>query len=1535
MGTGAAAGDAQEVVLPLTDSKLTEGLVAHEEAESQAEPSASFPAAAAAASLSNGSSVMEVGGPVVLSWQHVHVTVTRSTGEQRQILRDVSGVAGPGTHTHTHTHTHPEATPGATPSNLKQQRRHAAHAGEATDNSALQLGGGDNVGQDVEGVNESFSAASPSQGGGAVDWGVNGGMQGGTEGNGYGHAGGGSSGSVSKGSLFAILGPSGAGKTTLLDVLGGRRHGEGVQGEDDVLPGTLTVSEYLAFQASLKLPPAKKNRKGDGERPAHSDKVWSVIKQLGLTRVAHSFIGDSFMRGLSGGEKRRVSIAIELLSAPGLLLLDEPTTGLDSTNAARVVDILARLAREGGITVILSIHQPRPDIFRLMDRAMLLSGNGEVVYSGPASDACNHLGVASESAAALVGPPQQQQQLPGQLLTCSPDTSPADFMLDLVIRSKRELVVALVDAFRDSEIAQNDDTWACSLADSPGALPPAKYKPSFITQLGALSTRLLRNTYRHPFLVLLNFVASLCAAIAVGLIFRNAGTDTGGIQNRLGVLFFMLLYLSLMSLSSLPVWRQEKLLYLRERDSGSYGSAAYYIAVVVFDLLPLRVLPPFFFALFAYWVVGLHPSCASCLLWFIGVLVGTNIASASMCMAIGAATPSNSVANMLASLIMMLLLLFGGFLLNKQRVPVYCRWIAKLSFFNYAYEALAVNEFHGFPVDFYFTSPIKTSVLPPLRITGDGVLNEFGFNEFGFEEDIVMLCVLCVMWGILTYTLLALAGTTAAEQASKRLKAFLHGLGVCVRAMFVSTPPDTGYQPLTDAPPTEDSGSSPANNHGRVPYWRNTGVATDAHKGMEADGRVAEHSSDVHTAVEIKAPQEQPLGGAQEGRDEIQEGIRANGGGSNAGSMEAKASGQTDQSLLLPLPPQHPQPRGRVLNQGLGDGACTVLSWENLTCKVALPQGGARYVLQAVTGCAGPIPSSPPPHPFAQPTSQVHAAALEHSPQGTHTAAEGRQPSCLMAVLGPSGAGKTTLLDILAGRKPYGVQGGLLTQFGRQASSSSTASGEVRINGRLVDSRTLCHLVGYVQQEVVLPGTSTVWEYLTFHASLRLPAHTPSEEVQERVAAVAEQLGLTKVAHNFIGDAFVRGLSGGEKRRVSIAVELLCAPGLLLLDEPTTGLDSTNAARVVDIMAGLARDGVTVLMSIHQPRPDIFRLMDRLLLLSSEGQVVFTGPTSAAQDHFGSLGLVPPTLGTSVADHVLDLVIKARPKYHASYLQQVAALSRRLSANCMRHPLLIGLNFGATFVMALGLGAIYWRSGRDTGGIHDRFGSLFFMLMYLALASLSSLPIWCDDRLLFVRERAAGAYGTASYFTSVVLFDVLPMRLLPPLFFVAISYPMIGLRAGGLYWAHTLLVLVLSNITAASLSMAIGAALPSVALANMAGSLAVLLSMLFGGFLLSRNKMPGWIGWAAGLSYVRYAFEALVSTEFHGATGFRFTAFHQPGAPPDKLPHVNVSGDDILATFGFSTADSAYWHNVAALTMLCGLLLGATFLLLKYRVGRV
>ena len=137
-----------------------------------------------------------------------------------------------------------------------------------------------------------------------------------------------------------------------------------------------------------------------------------------------------------------------------------------------------------------------------------------------------------------------------------------------------------------------------------------------------------------------------------------------------------------------------------------------------------------------------------------------------------------------------------------------------------------------------------------------------------------------------------------------------------------------------------------------------------------------------------------------------------------------------------------------------------------------------------------------------------------------------------------------------------------------------------------------------VTQDDVLPGTSTVWEHLLFHATLRMPIGTSTNALRRRVGQTMRDLGIEKLADSLIGDQFSRGLSGGEKRRVSIATELLMSPGIMFLDEPTTGLDSTNAAKVVDILSKLgSRHGVTVLLSIHQPRPDIFRLLDRILIL--------------------------------------------------------------------------------------------------------------------------------------------------------------------------------------------------------------------------------------------------------------------------------------------------------------------------------------------------
>lgn len=284
-----------------------------------------------------------------------------------------------------------------------------------------------------------------------------------------------------------------------------------------------------------------------------------------------------------------------------------------------------------------------------------------------------------------------------------------------------------------------------------------------------LSTRLLRNTSRHPFLIALNFVANFAVALGLGLLFHDTGRNTDGIQSRLGVLFFIVMFLSTMSLSSLPVWREERLLFKRERGNGVYGASAYFLSVLLFDLIPLRVLPPMFFAIFSYWMIGLHEGCALCVLWFTLIVVLTNVVASLTNMTIGAATPTNAVANALGSLVVLIFLLFAGYFLNKDEMPKWCKLFSHLSYFNYGYAGLVINEFKDAPGEFVFTALIdkdkedndgdgEKDEFPELRVYGKMILCEFGFDDKLFIFDVVMLCIIGGICCLITYAILLMSG---------------------------------------------------------------------------------------------------------------------------------------------------------------------------------------------------------------------------------------------------------------------------------------------------------------------------------------------------------------------------------------------------------------------------------------------------------------------------------------------------------------------------------------------------------------------------------------------------------------------------------------------------------------------------------------------------------------------------------------------------------------------------------------------------------
>jgi ABC-type multidrug transport system ATPase subunit len=228
-----------------------------------------------------------------------------------------------------------------------------------------------------------------------------------------------------------------------------------------------------------------------------------------------------------------------------------------------------------------------------------------------------------------------------------------------------------------------------------------------------------------------------------------------------------------------------------------------------------------------------------------------------------------------------------------------------------------------------------------------------------------------------------------------------------------------------------------------------------------------------------------------------------------------------------------------------------------------------------------------------------------------------------MAVLGASGAGKSTFLDILA-----------------RKSKSGAVGGQVLVNGRKVSTTEYRRVVGFVDQEDTLMGTLTVYETVLYSALLRLPREMSFEDKRMRTLETMHELGIIGIRDSRIGESGRRSISGGEKRRVSIACELVTSPSILFLDEPTSGLDSYNAYNVVESLVQLARNYKrTVIFTIHQPQSNIVALFDKLLLLAS-GKVVYSGKAEKAQQYFEGIGCPCPP-GFNIADYLSELSFRA------------------------------------------------------------------------------------------------------------------------------------------------------------------------------------------------------------------------------------------------------------------------------------------------------
>jgi len=529
------------------------------------------------------------------------------------------------------------------------------------------------------------------------------------------------------------------------------------------------------------------------------------------------------------------------------------------------------------------------------------------------------------------------------------------------------------------------------------------------------------------------------------------------------------------------------------------------------------------------------------------------------------------------------------------------------------------------------------------------------------------------------------------------------------------------------------------------------------------------------------------------------------------------------------------------------------------------------------------------------------------------------QPGEVLALLGPSGSGKTSLLNVLAGRTPVG---GVL-------------SGEILVNGKPRDERFMREKTAYVMQEELLFPFLTVTETLKLHCKLRRGTLS-EDEIERAVGALVAELGLSKVAHSVVGRSggLPRGVSGGERKRVNIAVEMVSDPEALFLDEPTSGLDSFQALRCMAALNQLARAGRTIITTIHQPRSSIFAMFSQLLLIS-EGRLLYIGDAKDAVEYFASLSFDCPNL-TNPADFYMDITSidmrhesrekssRARIEFfadeararglgkrcveraleaihgpqdigvydtkHAGWTTQFSLLFRRSLVNQRRDAVGVGVQVTIELVYALIVSALFRGVGTDQKGGQDRIGCLFFVVLNVAYtAALPAINLFASERGIVIRERASGAYCWSSYYLSKYVGE-LP-KLLPRLLFCTLVYWIVGLRDSvASFWVFVAII-VAEAMSLMALGLLMASSMP-IGAALALGPACITIFTLFGGIYLNIDSIPDGAKWIRFIDPIYYAYSALVANEF-GGDNIMFTCDN------DNSARCLESGQAVLELYAF------------------------------------
>ena len=1183
-----------------------------------------------------------------------------------------------------------------------------------------------------------------------------------------------------------------------------------------------------------------------------ANRVDRVLKLLNLTGCANTLVGNNLVRGVSGGEKKRVTIAEALVSNARLLCMDEISTGLDASVTYDICASIRAWAREMRGTVIIALLQPTPEVYGLFDDVLLMR-EGSVVYHGERKALPAYLsgmgfvppagGDAADIADWLVELLVSPTKLLKKQALAKKGESSAQLAPSPSSVSLDELGAAPRTTAALAEVWAASDACKARLEAAPVA-PPLElqsayakqqfgrpYPRSGIAHFNALLKRTFLVTARNSLLVTARILSSVIISVILGSVWFNLSMSQG--LAKFGMLLFCVLQVAFANFSETPFAVEYKYIAYKHIQAGMYPPWAYTLAATIVQL-PTAAVESAAFSVILYFMVGLVKDGGRWAFFYL-IIYLINVGIGSLFRFIAYVVPTYEAAQTAPGPFIAIQVIFAGFLIPPSLMGTVVNgtpWLIFLyysSAFAYALRSLAQNEFYS-PT--YTIFPANNGALANITAGGGEILEQGSpVKTYYFTPEQCGANAGALACGDVSYGELSLRKLNINLDPGWKWGGvgFLVFFTILANAM-------SGYA------------------LGAVYIERNVGTS-----------RVKDEEEEEG---ETKAPEE---------------------------VVTVSAPGSV--ASVLPFAPM------------------TVV-WRDIKYTVQLNKnlgGGSKCLLQGVSGVAAP----------------------------------GR----LIALMGASGAGKSTLLDVIAGRKTAGKK-----------------EGDILLNGFPTEARSFARLTAYCEQQDIHNSFATVREALQFSAALRLPREVDFTTRLAFVEEVTDLLELRPIADRLVGEiGAANGLAPGQRKILTIGVELVSNAPILFLDEPTSGLDARAAAVVIREVRKITDTGRTVCTTIHQPSADVFFKFDEILLMQRGGWMAYCGPigprgsllvsyieaipgvhrcpksmnpaswmldvlagTDSSASHKGgdaraSLDGRPsldgkgaaegPEAGTVALDGqvVQDALLasatwakvkeqldaaatpheEAKPHkfdsvFARSFPEQLAVVSARAMRSYNRNTGYLYTKTMTLWGLMIMFGTIYYKiqasvdcapatgdddfnCQNDPLGVQSIVSVVFLTTLFIAILCMNTmLPVLIRERAVFYRERFSSMYSSEVHALSYALAEI-PWLIFLVFLIVTGFYFMAGFSSDPEQFFFYLLIVFLLTYVFICLGQWAAAYFPTAEVAQAVIGLVIPLAFLFGGLYLPQPQIPNgaenghpgiYWQWAYYLDPISYALETLVPARF-------------------------------------------------------------------------